>query len=142
MSVNKLYKMHRTQIEALQQQIYDKDVQISTLTGNVEALQAEVNTLTAENETLTAKLYRLEGQPIYQYALTNEDNVRLREAPDTSSYRIRELRRGTNVLVISEVINSKGETWAYVEVDGQQGYIMMQFLDLQEEEYEYEYPDY
>ena len=70
---------------------------------------------------------------MYRYARTNEDKVRLRERPDTGSYRIRELKRGQNVLVLREIVNSKYETWAAVEVDGQSGYIMMQYLDLDEE---------
>ena len=59
--------------------------------------------------------------------------MRLRERPDTGSYRMRELRRGQTVLVLKEVINSKYEAWAAVEVDGQSGYIMMKYLDLPED---------
>ena len=62
------------------------------------------------------------------------DRVRLRREADTSSYRIRELRTGTEVYVIREVINAKGEEWAEVEVNGTSGFIMMQYLDRTEEE--------
>jgi hypothetical protein len=70
---------------------------------------------------------------MYQYARTNEEKVRMRERPDTGSYRIRELRKGQIVLVLREVVNSRYETWAAVEVDGQSGFIMMQYLDMEEE---------
>ena len=113
----------------------EKDEQtIQDLNHQVTELTTEKDRLTAENEALQSRIYKLEGKPIYQYATTNENEVRLRERPDTGSYRIRELRRGTRVLVIREVVNSKYETWAAVEVDGQSGYIMMKYLDLPEDE--------
>ena len=122
-----------SQLTELRNTVSERETQIEDLTKQAETLKGKVDQLTTENETLQSKVYKLEGKPLYQYATTNEDQVRLRERPDTGSYRIRELRRGTKVLVIREVVNSKYETWASVEVDGQSGYILMRFLDVQED---------
>ena len=119
-----------TQLTTAKQQSAEKDREIALLTETANVLQTQVNQLTAENEFLQARVYALEGQPINRYARTNNDKVRLRRSPDTTSYRMRELRRGTTVLVLREVVNSRYETWAEVEVDGQTGFILMEFLDL------------
>ena len=88
--------------------------------------------LTEENRLLQDQVYSQDGKPVNRYAVTNQDKVRLRRQADTGSYRIRELRKGETVLVLREVTNSRYETWAYVEVNGQNGYIMMDFLDLED----------
>ena len=121
-----------TQLTETARQSAGKDQEIARLTEETNALQTRVNQLTAENESLQARIYALEGRPIDRYARTNNDKVRLRRSPDTTSYRMRELRRGTTVLVLREVVNSRYETWAEVEVDGQTGFILMEFLDLDE----------
>ena len=86
--------------------------------------------LTAENQALQEQIYRREGRPLNCYAVTNEEKVRLRREPDTGSYRIRELKRGETVYVYRQVTNNRNEVWAYVDVNGQNGYIMMEYLDL------------
>ena len=85
--------------------------------------------LTAERDSLREQVDRTYGKNVNRYAATNEDKVRLRQRPDTGSYRLRELKLGKQVLVVKEILNSRDELWAFVEVDGQSGYIMMQFLD-------------
>ena len=46
---------------------------------------------------------------------------------------IRELPLGQPVRVLREVVNGRNEVWAAVEVNGQTGYILLQYLDLEEE---------
>ena len=118
------------QIDALKAQVSAKDQEIALLKGEAEDLKSQIDQLTAENQSLQDQIYRRDGKPVNQYAVTNQDKVRLRRQADTGSYRIRELRRGESVFVLREVTNSRYETWAYVEVNGQNGYIMMDFLDL------------
>ena len=86
--------------------------------------------LTAANESLQAQVDKTYGKTIERYAATNEDKVRLREKADTGSRRIRELQRGQKVLVMKEFVNNRNESWAYVDINGQTGYIMMKYLDL------------
>ena len=59
--------------------------------------------------------------------------MRLRAKPDTGSRRIRELKLGTRVLVEKEIVNDQYESWAAVDIDGQKGYIMMKYLNLEKE---------
>ena len=122
-----------TQYETLKTEASEKDVEIGRLTAENATLQTQIEQLTADKETLQTRLDRLEGKSINLYATTNMDQVRLRANSDTGSRRMKELKQGKRVLVLKEVINSKNETWAYVEVDGENGYIMMQYLDLEEE---------
>ena len=49
------------------------------------------------------------------------------------SRRIRELKLGTRVLVEKEIVNDQYESWAAVDIDGQKGYIMMKYLNLEKE---------
>ena len=122
------------QLSALRAKADEKDLEISRLTEEAETLQAQNNQLAAEKDALQARADRLEGKSIQRLARTNEEDVRLREQPDTGSRRLRELKLGQEVLVVKEVVNSKFESWAAVEVDGQKGFIMMQYLDLEDEE--------
>ena len=101
----------------------EKDQEIARLTAETERLEAE-------NESLRAQLDRTYGKTIEQYATTNEEKVRLRAQPDVDSRRIRELKQGTTVFILKEVVNSRYESWAYLDVNGQNGYIMMKYLDL------------
>ena len=112
----------------------DKELEITRLTEETEKLKNEVAQLEAVNESLQAQVDMIYGKSVNLYARVNEDKVRLRDRPDTGGRRIRELKRGTTVLVVKEVINNKNESWAAVDVNGQSGYIMMKYLDLEKED--------
>ena len=121
------------QLEELKKKGSEKDVEIGRLTGEAEALREQIAKLTAENESLRAQVDKTYGKTIEQYATTNEEKVRLRAKPDTGSRRIRELKLGTRVLVEKEIVNDQYESWAAVDIDGQKGYIMMKYLNLEKE---------
>ena len=121
-----------SELEQLKTQAVGKDEEIGRLTAEAEGLRAEVEQLTADKQSLQARLGVTEGRSVDLSAQTNMDQVRLRIKPDTGSRRIRELKKGTAVHILEEVVNEKNESWAYVEVDNQAGYIMMQYLELDE----------
>ena len=72
------------------------------------------------------------GQPVNRYATINGNKVAFRSEPSTSKSNtvIKRLANGSNVYVVNEMLNDKGERWSVVMVDGQSGYIMSEFLTI------------
>jgi uncharacterized protein YgiM (DUF1202 family) len=73
------------------------------------------------------------GTNVYRYASVNDKNVAFRTEPDTAGGNrtvIRRLGRNDKVYVLKEVRNSKNEVWAQVIVNGQEGYMMSEFLNV------------
>lgn len=72
------------------------------------------------------------GQPVNRYATINGNRVAFRSEPSTSKSNtvIKRLANGSNVYVVNEMLNDKGERWSVVMVDGQSGYIMSEYLNI------------
>lgn len=72
------------------------------------------------------------GQPVNRYATINGNRVAFRSEASTSKSNtiIKRLANGSNVYVVNEMLNDKGERWSVVMVDGQSGYIMSEFLTI------------
>lgn len=72
------------------------------------------------------------GQPVNRYATINGNRVAFRSEASTSKSNtvIKRLANGSNVYVVNEMLNDKGERWSVVMVDGQSGYIKSEFLTI------------
>jgi len=72
------------------------------------------------------------GQPVNRYATINGNRVAFRSEASTSKSNtiIKRLANGSNVYVVNEMLNDKGERWSVVMVDGQSGYIKSEFLNI------------
>ena len=70
------------------------------------------------------------GEMINRYGIINFGNINFRNGPSTSAKRLGTLTQNTLVYLILTEDNDKGELWTYVEVDGQRGYIMTQYLSM------------
>lgn len=69
-----------------------------------------------------------DGAVIDRWGQTN-DKVNFRRSPDTKSARIDELRKNQRVWIYSSE-NAKGEKWYSVNVNGTNGYVKADYLDL------------
>ena len=64
------------------------------------------------------------------YALINDEDVSLYSESSDEGTVICQLEKGMRVQLIQTELNDKGEEWAEVIVDEQQGYIMAMYLDM------------
>lgn len=73
------------------------------------------------------------GQNVNRYAGVNRNSIALRTEPTQSGGDktvIRRLGKNEKVYVLKELRNSKNEVWAHVIVNGREGYMMSQYLDI------------
>lgn len=73
------------------------------------------------------------GQNVYRYAKVNDKSVAFRTEPETSGGNktvIRRLNRNETAYVLKEVRNGRNEVWAQVIVNGREGYMKSDFLDI------------
>ena len=68
-----------------------------------------------------------------RYGITNT-RVNFREGNNKSAGRIKELGKDTKVWMVKTEQNDAGEQWTEVYVDGQNGYIKTEFLDMMSQE--------
>ena len=72
------------------------------------------------------------GQDILRYGVVNGKDVALRTEPYTikSNTVIRRVQKGGVVYMLSAEYNSSGESWTRVIVDGREGYMKSEFIDV------------
>ena len=70
------------------------------------------------------------GELINRWSRTNTASVNVRKGPTKSGKALQQLRSGSEVFAIREEADSAGNKWTKVLVDGEEGYIMSQFLDI------------
>ena len=70
------------------------------------------------------------GNPIDRWGVTN-NKVNFRSSPAKNNKNlIKELPQGTHVWMYESQYNDANEVWTHVKVDGQDGYIMVEFVDM------------
>ena len=68
------------------------------------------------------------------YGVTTSRNIILRKEPDNAGKKLAVLGRDEEVYMISAGTGSDGESWTYVEVNGQKGYLKSRYLAARADE--------
>ena len=71
-----------------------------------------------------------EGVMLNRYGKTNAGKLAFREQPDADGRLITRLDKETYVYLLRAELNDAGDSWTYVEINGQRGYIKTEFLDM------------
>ena len=66
---------------------------------------------------------------INRYGKTMRNDVRFRQGIGTGTRMLAELKKGTFVYIIHNVVSENGDIWSRVEVNGIRGYIMSKYLN-------------
>ena len=73
------------------------------------------------------------GEKIFRYGTITGNDVAFRTEASTSGGKktiITRLDKNEKVFMLEEMYNKKGESWAHIMVDGQEGYMMSEFLSV------------
>ncbi len=72
------------------------------------------------------------GQHVYRYATVTGNSVALRSEPSTARKDtvLKRVKINSKVYVMQEIYNDAHEVWAQIVVDGQQGYMKSEFLEI------------
>ena len=95
--------------------------------------EASPNQVTLSFERLVVEAPIPVGENVYRYAVVNDNDVAFRSEPSTAKGRetvIKRIDRNSKVYVLQELYNDKNEVWAMVNINGQEGYMMSEFLDM------------
>ena len=72
-----------------------------------------------------------QGEMINRFARTNDKSVNVRTEPNAKAKQLmKALKKGSTVYAVREEINSNGDSWTRVIINGKPGFIRTQFLDV------------